>query len=237
MSTRLAMALPLAMILAALVSAQTPDADVRTAGNAMGEAIAKRDRAALERLLDPSFTGILPTGTIHDRTSWIELAGQGGLAAQRFAEREQLDDVVSLHGVDVASRTTMTRFRDAGLNRDVCLLNRTVYRKVNEEWRAVSSQGTSLHEGPILAIDHTGLPGRYTIDGKGELVVVKTGWTLFATLPTARVARIPLFETADGGFTAAGGFVYRFTRNAEGRATAVAVTRFGKELWRASRAD
>jgi hypothetical protein len=68
---------------------------------------------------------------------------------------------------------------------------------------------------------HAGLPGRYSIDGKGELTVVKRGWTLFVTLPMGRSNTVPLFETADGGFSAAGGFLYRFTKNAEGRATAV----------------
>jgi hypothetical protein len=76
MSTRLGMARCVALIAAVPIPAQTPEAEVRTAGAAGGEAITRRDRAALERLLDPSFTGVLPTGVLHDRTSWIELAVQ-----------------------------------------------------------------------------------------------------------------------------------------------------------------
>jgi hypothetical protein len=67
--------------------------------------------------------------------------------------------------------------------------------------------------------------------------IAKVGRTLFATLPTG-VANVPLFETPGGGLVGPGGeFVYSFERDSNGRATTVTMTRYGKTVWRAKRAD
>ena len=79
--------------------------DLRAFMKAVSQAIAARDRAALERYHAATFTSITRTGFVHDRAGWIELIAQGGLAVQKTDDEEQFDDELTMHGAAVAVRT------------------------------------------------------------------------------------------------------------------------------------
>jgi len=154
--------------------------EVRAAVRAVREATAKRDRAALERLLTDTFTGLMPVGSRHDRAEWIDRLAKGNLLmTQKADETEELGEELTLHAAMAATHTTLWRFQVAATKRDVCLQNRTVYAKLAGEWRVISSQGSMIHDGPLVAVSHDGLTGKYEIEGGGTYTVTKTGRTLF----------------------------------------------------------
>ena len=222
----------------AVLSAQPSDLEreVRAFSDAVRAATATRDRAAIERLYDPSFTALLPTGLIQNRDGWISDIQRGTLAAQRFADQEQLDERLTLHGSTGATHTVITRYTDPVIKRDVALATRTVYARIDGEWRVISNQGSALHNGPLVTANHSGIPGTYRIDGNRTLTIVKTGRTLFAKVP-ALGADTPLFDLPEDEFVAPGDFRYKFTRDASGRATGVTMSRFGKPAWSATRVE
>lgn len=98
-------------------------------------------------------------------------------------------------------------------------------------------QQTQLHDRPIVTASHDGAIGRYALDAGRAFVISRVGTTLFAT-PPAGPARVPLFETRDGGLIGPGDeFVYTFQRDASGRATWVTMTGYGKPVWTAKRVE
>ena len=206
-----------------------------------------RFRAALERLHAATFTAITPTGAVYDRAGWIDLVAQGGLAVQKTDDEEQFEEDLTMHASGIAARTTFARFRFSSRKRDVAMKNRIVYARLDGEWRVISSQASLLHDGPLIAVANDAVVGRYALDNGRTVTVTKSGRTFFATLPTLRPARTPIFETAEGHFIGAGGFYYAFIKSESkgrdsgtdphGRIAAVTLTRDGKELWRATRVE
>jgi ketosteroid isomerase-like protein len=200
------------------------------------DATTRRDRAQLERLMTPEFTAIDRAGTTRNRATWIEQAVAGAMLAQK-SEPEELSDDLAVVGTGAAIRTTVSRFQDVVRQRDICVKTRTVYARFDREWRVISMQQTQLHDGPIVTSGFEGVTGKYLLDAGRAITIAKVGRTLFATLPTG-VGNVPLFETPDGRLLGPGGeFVYTFERDPSGRASAVTMTRYGKPVWRAKRAD
>jgi hypothetical protein len=219
-------------------AAQAPEIErevlefIRTFQNAS----AKKDRVQLERLIAPAFTAIDRAGTVRNRAVWIEQLASGAMLTQK-GDAEELSDDLAVFATTAAARTTVNRHPDVARQRDICTSTRTVYAKLEGEWRVISMQQTQLHDGPIVTASYDGVIGRYALDAGRAFVISRVGKTLFGT-PPAGPARVPLFETPDGGLVGPGGeFVYTFQRDPGGRATSVTMTRYGKPLWSAKRVD
>jgi hypothetical protein len=212
------------------------DRDARAFIKTFQDATARRDRAALEQLIAPEFTAIDRAGTTRDRAAWIELVVSGAMLAQK-SEPEELGDDVTVVGSGAAVRSSVFRFQDLARQRDIGIKTRTVYARIDGEWRVISIQQTQLHDGPIVTGSYEGVIGKYLLEAGRPFTIAKVGKTLFATLPTG-AANVPLFETPGGGLVGPGGeFVYSFERDSNGRASTVTMTRYGKTVWRAKRGD
>jgi ketosteroid isomerase-like protein len=210
--------------------------EVRALVKAMQEAVARRDRAAVERYHAPEFTMIHADGSVETRASWVGQMAKGELTVQK-TDWDVLEDEVTFPAPGVAIFTMLVRSRSEAQKRQLCLRSRSVYAKGADGWRAVSAQSTLIHDGPIVVARHDGLPGRYEIGGGRTFTVTVVGGTLFGTNP--RGDRMPLFPTAGGDYE--GSILSRakftFLKDETGRVIGVAMTRDGKEVWQAKRAE
>jgi hypothetical protein len=123
----------------------------------------------------------------------------------------------------------------AATGRDVCLQNRRVFARLDGAWRVISSQGSLIHDGPLAAVNHDGVTGKY--EGGGTYVITETGRTLFGQRsPMPR--KSPLFETADGGFEGPlGRWKFTVHKDDKGRVTGLTFSSDGKDRWHAKKIE
>ena len=234
--TMLLIAIAMPIGVAAQQNSSDVERDVKAFMRTFQDATTQKDRARLERMVAPDFTAIDRAGLVRNRAVWIDAVASGAMLTQ-MSEAEELADDLAVFGDSAATRTTLVRFRDRVRERDICVKTRTVYARVDREWRVISTQQTLLHDGPIVTTSYDGVVGKYVLDNGRAFTIAKVGRTLFATLPTG-VSDVPLFETPSGGLVGPGGeFVYTFERDASGRAIALTMTRYGKPVWRGKRGD
>lgn len=94
-----------------------------------------------------------------------------------------------------------------------------------------------LHDGPLVAVRHDGLVGRYEIEGGGTYTVIKVGRTLFGQR-SGLPQRSPIFETVGGGFEGPlGRWQFVFHRDGEGRVTGMTFRSDGNDRWRAKKVE
>jgi TonB family protein len=218
---------------------QTPDPerDARAFIKTFQDAIGLKDRGQMERIVAPEFTAIDRAGTTRNRAAWVELVMSGSALTQKSVP-EALSDTIAVLSGSGAVRTVTERFQDAARARDICVMTRTVFARLDGEWRVLSMQQTQLHDGPVVTTSYDGVVGKYLLDAGRPFTIARTGRTLMATLPNGST-NVPLFETPDARLLLGPGgeFVYWFDRDANGRATTVTMTRYGKQVWRATRVD
>jgi hypothetical protein len=202
----------------------------------MQDAVARVDTTTLERLVAPDFTSVGREGYPGSRASFLKQMASGALRIQKAESTEQVEDELVMSGTRAATRTTMLRFQLPATGRDVCVKARFVYARLDDGWRLISLQETQLHDGPIVTSSYDDVVGTYEVAGGRSFMIAKKGRTLFGTVPREPPVTYALFETPDGDLVGPGGeFAYRLERDASNRVTAVTMTRYGKQMWRATR--
>ncbi len=197
------------------------------------DALARSDRAALERLLAEDFTFIHASGQLDTRKQYIDFAAAGLLGRQR-GETERINQPWRIYAGHTAVR--QSRAVLSGLP----LRNTAVYAKVGERWQLVSLQSTSLPVRPkAVAIDrriYDSYVGEYEIGRDRSLIISQEGGILIGRVPLRpKFELIPKSETEfirhndEGGY----GDEIVFIRDADGRVTHAVLRDGDQEIWRA----
>ncbi|CCH54194.1 hypothetical protein BN8_03340 [Fibrisoma limi BUZ 3] len=207
------------------------------------EALVRRDRATLDRLLAEGFTFIHGFGKVDTRQEYLELAAAGRLARQR-ADLKRINEPLRIYGNHTAIRFSRTIFYLKALNREDRGLNTAVYVKVGGQWQLASSQSTKLPDRPkAVAINPTSyraMVGVYQIDPNRVLTISQAGDTLIGNIPfRPRFELIPQSDTTFIQYSDAGGFdgtdELIFRKDQTGRTIHAAYRVGGQEGWRAEK--
>ena len=216
-----------------------PAADVSRALDAVDaafdDALGTRDRAALERVLADPFTWVHALdGRVDNRAVFLDQTASGpGLARQR-EQTDTFDAVLALHG-STAIRTARVRVRFRDGSRETWMRQTRVYVRDGSAWKLASGQGTRMYDGPLIDPDlYRRYTGTYDIEGRRPLCLEWDGRALLATYPggtrTQVFLKSPTEEEALGGADR-----LRFTLDADGRPSSVALMRGADQVWRARR--
>ena len=111
-------------------------------------ALAKRDRAELEKLLTNGFTWVHASGLVEPRSVFIAQAVRGMALTSQQAELARFEKTLAIYGdTVVATGTARNRFPD-GL-RETWFRQVRVYVKEDDGWKFAYGQGTPLYSGPF----------------------------------------------------------------------------------------
>lgn len=207
------------------------------------QALAQRDRAALEAVLAPGFTFIHASGQLDSRQQYLDLAASGGLTRQQV-EVERINEPFRLYGAMTAIRISRAVFRFQAEGRASRLRNTVVYVKSAAGWQLATSQSTRLPDRPhAVSLDkrsYSSLVGRYAISPTRQLTIWQAGDTLLGAVPQRPVFElIPQSATEFARYSEQGGYdgqdTLVFVKDATGGVTQAALRFDGQELWRAKR--
>jgi ketosteroid isomerase-like protein len=234
----LALALTLLAILRPQAPNSPPAADAASAIDAVearfDDALAKRDRAALDELLAESFVWIHALdGRVDSRAVFLDQTARGlGLSRQR-EDHTTFDRTLALYG-STAIRTTRVRIRFKDGVRETWMRQNRVYVSDGVHWRLASAQGTRMYDGPVTAArTYEPYAGTYVIDTKRSLRLEWDGDALHATYPSG--ARTQVFLKSPTEEAVQGPDHFRFELSADGRPLAVLLLRGEEQIWRGER--
>jgi len=227
------------LLLAALSIAQAAaPADVEKALDAVDaqfdDALAKRDRAALEKALANPFLWVHALdGRVDDRATFIAQSTRGmGLTRQR-EETTTFDARLDVHG-STAIRTARLRVRFGDGIREAWSRQTRVYVLEGGAWKLASGQGTRMYDGPpTTAALYGRYAGTYVIDANRSLTLAWDGNSLMGHLPGG--AAMQLFLKSPTEEAANGPDRFVFTLDASGTPIAATLMRGGGVLWRGER--
>jgi ketosteroid isomerase-like protein len=232
----------LLLVAATLVSLQIPAEKTSSAERAIAEieqrfnqAVEKRDRAELEKLLADPFTWIHALdGRVESRSVFIAsvLNGQA-LARQRAESSTTFDRVLAVYA-NSAITTARVRTRFPGGTRETWLRQSRVYVWDEGGWKLALGHATSLYDGPpTTAALYERYAGTYVMTDGRTLRLEWDGDSLMATLPTG--PRTQIFLKSPTEEVTALPEHFTFTLDATGHPTIVRSMRGSTELWRAER--
>lgn len=205
------------------------------------DALARRDRVALEGLLAEGFTFIHASGQLDSRKQYLDLAASGALTRQQV-EVERNNEPVRIYDGNTAIRISRPLFRFRQENRESRLRNTVVYVKLAGRWQLATSQSTRLPDRPkAIQIDkriYSSLVGTYEINPTRSLTIRQAGDTLLGEVPLRPPFElIPKSNTEFARYSEEGGYDGNddlvFTKDATGAVTHAALRFEGQELWRA----
>lgn len=244
-----------ALLLAALLaapapsSAQAPDRalapdarteqELRTLRRELSEALARADRAGLERILADGFMFVHSTGVVETRGEYIDRAAAAGGTAPR-PEFEFTDERIRVYAGATAVWTARSTRRGAPAGPEISLRSTDVLVKSDGRWRWASVHSTRLPTRPTpAAVDPAvlqGHVGEYEIATGRTLAVVREGGVLRGRASGIRQSElIPRSETEFVWFSPESNaeMVIVFARDESGRTTHAVLRREGAEAWRA----
>lgn len=218
----------------ATAPAQSPEDAVNAAEQRFEDALARRDRPALESLLADPFTWIHATDARLDtRAVFLDNAASGmGLTRQRN-QASTFARTVAIHG-DTAITTARVRLRFAGGTREGWFTQSRVYVRRAGVWQLAHGQGTRMYDGPATGAE---LYGRYQgtfalADGR-TLALSWDGDALIATMPSG--ARSQIFLASPTEEATAAQQRLQFELDADRRPAVVRLMRGDEQVWRAER--
>ena len=204
------------------------------------DALARRDRAALEALVATPFTWVHGSdGRLESREAWLAAAAQGmALSGQRH-RRVEHGPALAAYGEPphTVVRSVRVQLRDSAANRESWLRQTQVFvRSGDDAWQLASGQGTLMYEGPPLdPVLHARYAGRYIIGPNRALTLVWENDALFATFPNGAVSQIFLASPTEEAARTTGAGKLRFTLTPDGSPIAATLVRGDRELWVAKR--
>lgn len=216
-----------------------PEAEILRADAALQQALQRRDRPALERLVAAGFTWVHASdGRSDDRESWLASAQRGlALTGQRLKRTE--------HGASIALfpagrpmmavRVLRVRLLDEG-RRESWLRQTQTWVRDGEAWKLAAGQGSLMYEGaPLDATLHARYAGRYEIAPGRGLVLDWDGEALLATWPGGQRGQVFLASPTEEATRTVGSGRLRFELDAAGAPVAASLVRGDEVLWRAPR--
>jgi hypothetical protein len=110
----------------------------------LSEALNRKDRTALERIIADGFTFIHSEAKVDTRKEYIDIAALGNQARQRF-NVERSDEELRIYGGNTAIRYSRNTMRNKTDNSIVHRMrNVAVYVNVSGRWQWASGQSTKL---------------------------------------------------------------------------------------------
>jgi len=222
------------ILLAAAVAAQLI-AGVETRFN---DALAARDRAALDAVLAPGFTWVHSSdGRVDTRDAFLANSTQGMALSGQRNTRSEFGVTLTMHGSNTAIRMARVRLLDSKASRESWMRQTHVLvRDDHDVWRIAHGQGTVMYEGPPLDMStYARYAGTYLIDDKRKIVLSFEDEALFATFPNGAKSQVFLRTPTDEVTRVMGVGQLHFTLGKDGVPAAVSLMRDGKEVWRAAR--
>jgi hypothetical protein len=219
-------------VLLACGSARADDAaEVERAFAALRAAVAAKDAAVVERLVDPGYVFFHGLGEVDTRAVFLNKMRAGRLARQ-VSEVTEYEPAIRVFG-DTAVRSWVVRFRRPDLGIDDWGRGTAVLARRDGAWRFVSQQTGTLHTAPTPPPEAlAGYAGRY--EGPRRRFVVSDRGDYLHLLYDDGVEAYA-FPSGGGVFGMGGGLTLTFETNAAGEPLR-AVRRFGeREFWRAER--
>jgi len=207
------------------------------------EALNRKDRTTLERLIADGFTFIHSTGRMEIRKEYIDSAVAGNLARQNL-NVEKFDEDLRIYRRNTAIRYSRNEMRDKTDNSVVFRMrNIAVYVNVSGRWQWASGQSTKLPLRPqAKAINlqvYEMYVGTYAIDANRVLTVTRENGTLTAEVTgRPRFDLIPKSETEFIRFSDDldyGNSEIVFVKDESGQVIGAVYRSDNKEVWRAKR--
>jgi ketosteroid isomerase-like protein len=198
------------------------------------EALAKRDRAALDGLLADAFVWIHALdGRVDSRSVFLDQTARGlGLSRQR-EESSTFDHTLAVYG-SAAIRTARVRIRFKDGTRETWMRQNRVFVLEGGQWKLASAQGTRMYDGPVtISTTYQPYAGTYVIDTKRSLRLEWDGDALLAIYPSG--ARSQVFLKSPTEEAVQGPDRFRFVLDEGGRPVAVLLLRGEEEVWRGER--
>jgi hypothetical protein len=166
-------------------------------------AIVKRDRTALQPLLDPSFTFIHANGAVDAGPIFLHRVAAGtAMNRQRTNDVADFDPTWTLYGDRTAIRRSRVRFRFKQRNVEIWMIQSRVFVKT-DQWRMALYHGTRVHSGSIVDADlYRNIEGTYTTESGGRLVLSWHGGGILVKWPdtgtTTQIFPVAESEFEDG---------------------------------------
>lgn len=207
------------------------------------EAMNRKDRATLERIIANGFTFIHSTGAMETRKEYIDNATAGNLARQNL-NVERFDEELRIYGGNTAIRYSRNVMRDKTGNTIVHRMrNIAVYINLSGRWQWASGQSTKLPIRPqAKAINpqiYETYTGRYAIDSNRVLIVTKENGILIAQVTgRPKLELIPKSETEFIRFSEDndyGNSEIIFVKDESGQVSYAVYRSDDKEIWRAKK--
>ena len=209
----------------------------------LSEAMNRKDRAMLERLIADGFTFIHSTGGMENRKEYIDNAVAGNLNSQNL-NVEKLDEQIRVYGGNTAIWYGRGEMRNKTDNSIVSRLRHiSVYIKVAGRWQLASGQSTKLPLRPQAKAINSQIyemyVGRYAIDANRVLTVTRengilnsqgTGRPKFELIPKSETEFMSFNEDNDYGNSE-----IVFVKDETGQVSHAVFRRDNKEVWRAKR--
>jgi ketosteroid isomerase-like protein len=204
----------------------------------LDSALARRDRAALERLLADGFTWIHASdGRVDARDGWLAEATRGMALSGQRNERTKFEPTTVVYGGHTAIRSARVRLRFASPPGEGWIRQSLTFVRQADGWRVAAGQGTRMYDGPAT---DTALYRRYAgtyLIGPGRALVLRwDGDALLATWPSGAQVQTFLASPSEEWVAVPRAGRLRFTLGPDGRPTAVTAVRDTVVLWRAERA-
>jgi hypothetical protein len=200
----------------------------------LNDALARRDRAALDPLLADPFIWVHSRGAIDDRNTWLDQAAKGRAVQRQIADTQEFDPRIVVYPAGTALRTSRIRFRYPGGSRELWICQTKTYVRSLGKWQLAAAQGAALYDGPVTGVDlYARYAGVYVIDTHRELKLDWDGDALMATFPNG--LRQQIFLGSPTEEVTLGNSRLRFVLDEKGQPLEAISMERDKEAWRARR--
>src|SRR5262245_62193189 len=193
MTTSLFLCLVASLLVQAPADSQaTTERAIANVEQRFNQAIEKRDRAELERVLADPFIMVHRHGNVDSRSVFIEGAVRGvGLIRQRpHVQTSIFEKTLTVHG-NSAIVTSRVRFRFPDEQMEGWSRQSHLYVRDGEVWKLAMWHSTDMYDGPITTSTLYGrYAGSYLLQDGRTLKVESDADSLMATFPSGSRSQI-----------------------------------------------